>query len=554
MPLSTPFDLSTKLDTAAANSLIAGNTTVAAAVASSVQRDPLSSLSGIGSPSGNVLEVVDAADNIVARIGPSGILELHGLSSSGAITLPANVGTVAPTLVPLQTISGVGDVTVAFTDANDSVYGGYLVDGTPVGVINGALQIIAGPQAATAYSFDAATGATFETASNLLRMFIVWGQSLAAGGNANPTDPPVTTAPPHPGFALMLTPGPWPDSRAITGLTDLVESRYSTTAETICSQFAKSMIDRCNAALGFKPKLLMAVAASGGQPYTNIKRGTAVFAELLRLISTARALANAQGLTLEVSAILMMHGEQDFADGTERARYRRMIQQGRAMIDEDARRITGQQRPVRLVTYQTNRGASTIGSANRIALAQFDAAADPLIACAGPLYHVPLATGDTAHPSAAGYAQLGAQFADAVFADLHGATFQPTHIADVWWQSATTIRVRYNRAVTLDTSGAIVDATALGSGLGFDVTDASNALTISGVAAVAGSSDTLEITLASAPTGRRPRLFYACKVTGSGSAGNQTGARGCVRAATSYATSATGATLYHWAAVQVLDL
>jgi hypothetical protein len=554
MPLSTPVDLSTKLDSAAASSLLAGSATVAAAVAASVQRDPLTSLSGVGSPAGNVLEIVDAADNLLARIGPSGALELHGLSSTGAVTLPPISGTVAPSLVPLQTLSGVGDMIAAFTDANDSVYGGYLVDGTPVGVVNGALQSLSGTQAAVTYGFDAATGATFENNPNLLRMFIVWGQSLATGGNANGADLPVTITAPHPGFALMVSPGPWPDGRAITSLTDLVESRYSTSAETICSQFAKIVIDRCNGVLGFKPKLLLGVAGSGGQPYTNIKRGTAVYSELLRLISTAKALANAQGLTLEVSAILMMHGEQDFADGTERLRYRLMVGQGRAMIDEDARRITGQQRPVRLYTYQTNRGSSVAGTLNRIALAQLDVARDPLTACVGPIYSVPLATGDTAHPSAAGYAQIGAQFGDAVLADLFGATFQPTQIVECWWQTATTIRARYNRAITLDTSGAIVDASALGAGLGFDVTDTTGMLAISGVAAVAATTDTLELTLASAPTGKRARLFYACKVTGTGSAGNQTGARGCVRAAASYATSATGTTLYHWAAVQVFDL
>jgi hypothetical protein len=555
MPLSTPIDLSTKLDSAAASSLIAGNATVAAAVAASVQRDPLTSLSGVGSPTGNVLEIVDAADNLLARIGPSGVLELHGLSSAGSVTLPATVGTVVPTLVPLQTISGVGDMIVAFTDASDSVYGGYLVDGTPVGVVNGALQALSGAQTAVSYSFDATTGATFDTNTNLLRMFIVWGQSLAAGGNANASDAVVTTAAPHAGYALMFNPGPWPDGRAITSFADLVESRYSSTAETICSQFAKGVIDRCNSALGFKPKILMTVAASGGQPYTNIKRGTAVYTELLRLVTTAKTLAVAQGLTLEVAGILMMHGEQDFGDGTERDRYRRMITQGRTMIEEDVRRITGQGRAVRLITYQTNRGSSGAGLPTKPALAQLDAMnVDSLVTCAGPIYHVPLAATDTAHPSAIGYAQIGAQFADVALSELFGATFQPTHIVEAWWQTASTIRVRYGRAITLDTSNAVVDGTALGAGLGFDATDTTGTLTISGVAAVSGTTDTLEITLSATPTGKRPRLFYAQRVTGAGGMGNQTGARGCVRASASYATSVTGPALYHWATVQVFDL
>jgi hypothetical protein len=147
------------------------------------------------------------------------------------------------------------------------------------------------------------------------------------------------------------------------------------------------------------------------------------------------------------------------------------------------------------------------------------------------------------HPDSASYVVLGTEHGDCIFEECFGPGYHPLKVVEAAWKSATEIDLTYSLKtgpLVIDTSGTVVTPpTWAGSLHGFQCFDSNGMVPISSAAVMVDNSmetaagrhaRILRLTLASAPTGRSPRLHYATRNDGSGaSSGRATGPRGCIR-------------------------
>jgi hypothetical protein len=336
-------------------------------------------------------------------------------------------------------------------------------------------------------------------------MICAWGQSLALGGNSDPDDETFTTTALDPGFSLMFDMGPWPERGAVTALINLRNPSKTepsggigrtAVTETLGPRMFNVVQQRLFAALGQYQRMIWSVAGAGGAPIYMLKRGTPVYAELLRLVERGAALSKSQlGAQMYLPGIVVVHGE---ADGfCPPGRYARDLVRLRQDIDEDVRAITGQVEPVRLLLTQPVRGSSSaaleVGTPNGMLLASD---IDPYCVVLGPKLHGRWnAAVDGTHPLAVGYAHLAETYGHALTDLLFGRGWVPTRVEEAYWISSTVLQLQYSRPVVLDTSGASLPTAGVDN-LGFDIVQragkdetnyAGTAMTISSVAAVASA-------------------------------------------------------------------
>ncbi len=486
---------------------------------------------------------------------------LPTLTISGALIAPG-VDTEYPTIANWASIT---------CDNTGRIVSGMMKDGSTWATQNGALVQTSGVSTGAAHSFayDYTTGLAVPTDALTDYLVMINGQSWALGAvPAGQTgDGTVTTAAQWPGNALMFDQGAIPSGAAVAGYIDLHEQNYHGSYETACSGMADFIMSAVNTQLGaaYLPRMIFAVAALGGNAYWDnrdstygLKPGSNTYAESVRLVQRAYDISKAAGRKLVVISQCVIHGEQDFSNSTPKALYQRALDQWRAHFEEDVKRITGQSEPVRQYVSQVQRGGSTAGSPALPALAALAAEArNPLIRCVGPVYQAPGGT-DGAHLLARGYRQIGRIFGKFIIDDLFGPYAQPLRVIAAWWVSSTVFRLQYSKPITID-DGSHVDATGLTAGVGVDFTDGTGSPPTVSSATVTGT-DTLEVTLSSAPTGKRPQVFIAAlrpSGTGSGSGigGYAGGARSLIRSTTSFDTDAlTSVTSYHWACQEQIAL
>jgi hypothetical protein len=358
---------------------------------------------------------------------------------------------------------------------------------------------------------------------------------------------------------------PRPDGAAVDRFVACVEADGpgagdgGSVKETVCTSFGNMLYERFDDKVGTTPTILMAIAGTGGTPYRGLKRGSPNYAELLRLVEQAVIIAAADSKRIIVPGFIVLHGEADNGEvrGEEYARY---LAQWRSNVDADVRAITGQHEPVRMLVSQCNRrSASNKLDSDTPLGALLAMKLDPHICCAGPIYDTD-ADSSATHPYSWDYLKMGTRFAYAAFDEWFDVGYQPLHVRKAWWQTATTFRVQYNRPVTVDSSGAIIDtATDISATKGFIFQDGttSGTPTVTGVALVGGTTDTVELTLSGASSGLDPRFLYATYST-IGSMGRFTGPRGCIRTATQWGTArddrVSGGTVpvYDWACTETI--
>jgi len=465
--------------------------------------------------------------------------------------------------VPLMHIPGIGPASVVFQDAAGRIAGGITIWARWFEARGGVYVYAGGDNThLNAYTFGGSGDPrALLTDPNVLYVIPGIGQSLQRGGVSPPfANLAYSTVALHPGRALMFDAGIRPDGAAVAGFVDLIES--VPTGETISSGLVNTFISQLDATLGTKPRVLTFTAAQSNQSYRNLKRGSAQYTELLRLVNAAKALAALQGWRVIVPAVVMLHGEADRTGSgaayseRDRVTYHGWLKQWQRHIDADIRAITGQDNAVRMLTYQTEAHADTQLDAIGPAMAQLDAHAEHgLIAMASPIYAAER-SGDLVHPTGLGYLRIGTSIGRAAADDICGLPWEPLRPIRAEWVSDTVIRVRYLVPVSplvLDESDTIVKVAGIETGKGFDFVDGSiTPPTIAAVALTSGATNAIDITLSAAPTGRAPKLYYACKRTGT-SDGPVTGARGLVRDSQSL-NDTQGQATYNWSVAFVLDL
>jgi hypothetical protein len=460
----------------------------------------------------------------------------------------------------------IGDWSVLELDATGRPVYGETFSGLIYKAKAGALAISSGGSDAAphTYAYDHLTGTAVIADALTDYLVIINGQSWAVGGYAGDAgEATVTTAPQHPGYALMLNAGVRPSGATVSSFVDLYEQNQGGSYESPASGMADIIMSGLQSRIGSKPRIVFCSASLGGQAYFDardpaygLKRGSATYAEGLRLVTRAKEISAAAGRKLIVLAQVVIHGEQDFTNGTPKAMYQRALDQWQMHFDQDARAITGQLDPVRMYVTQVNRGGSSIGSPSPQALAQLAAEdSNPAIRCVGAVYQGPSGS-DGSHLRAVGYRMLGRLVGKFILEDLYGPYEQPLRVVDAWWVSSTVARLKYSKSIAVETGDTLVVTSTLGADKGVKFTDGTGSPpAVSGVAVVSGATDTLEVTLAAAPTGKNPRLTVAAYRPGGTGSGATNGARSGIRSSTAIDTDAlTGITQYHWACQEQIIL
>lgn len=347
--------------------------------------------------------------------------------------------------------------TIAYLD------GSYVVTGAGQGAVvaNPAPGYVRLPASPTISQFLRGTHIRMP---NRVMMIIGWGQSLILGGNGVPYDQTFTTTALNPGWSLMFDQGPWPERGTVNSIVDLRNPANDEprggigrtgTIETYGPRMFDVMQKRLLADTGTQQRMLWSVAGAGGAPYYTMKRGTPVYAEMLRLVEQAAALAKSQfNAQLYVAGIFVAHGEADGFAPPER--YGADMVRFRQDAEEDVREITGQRDPVRLLMTQPVRGSAVApldpGTPNGMLVA---ADRDPYCVVLGGKLHSRWDNAyDGVHPLAIGYAHIAETYGHALGDLLYGRGFEPTRIQSAWWATPTLLQLQYTRPVVLDASGA----------------------------------------------------------------------------------------------------
>lgn len=516
--------------------------------------------------------ILAMSDTGLWALRPSGILGLLG--SGGTTTSTTDTITTAALPLPDGSVAA-----VYWVDADDKPF--MAVGSTGLWTLVDGVLTKSGVASVETYTGGGAYSSIYGTSdrqpwaygdSNVIIMVPVVGQSLAMGSNPDagtPIDTARTTTATYPdnvlkfgitgqSYGRVIPNGANVDRFVACTEVDIVGDDGAGggyTKETICTAFGNTLYERFSAKVGATPQILMAVAAHGGTPYRGLHRGSPNYAELLRLATRAVQIAAADGKRIIIPGVIIQHGEANNGDAAEE--YARNLTQWRANIDADLRAITRQYEPVRALIPQCNRrSASSRATASTPLSPLLADKMDPLVVCAGPIYDVD-ADSTATHPYSWGYLKMGTRYAYAAFDEWFDVGYRPLFAIEAYAQTNTTYRIKYNRAITVDDSGTIIDtALDISANRGFIFQDGTlSPPSVTNVTAI--SADTIELTLSGVPSGYYPRFHYATYSTVA-SMGRITGPRGCIRATASWGTArddrAGGGTVpvYDWACTQTI--
>lgn len=425
-----------------------------------------------------------ATDTTIGMLRGDG--ETYSMNADGTFRLlnPASFES------PLVEVSGIGPCLFVVCDGGTNVIFCQTVTGDTYELISGSLQKVRGRLTSTdtLWDLDVATGFKAPHDVNLMLGFLVVGQSWAQGVNEG-TDTAFTTTALDPDRSVMSSGGACPPSGIFTNFAPLVEG-VGVGKETICSRASHAVQGALDGALGRKMLQFWGVAALGGTPYTGLERGTNPYTFALQLVQSAAAAATAAGYTFRLSHLIVIEGETDFINGTQRDVYLRNLNNWLQNFDDDIRPITNQTEPLRALVYQTALGYGTPPRDPNVSTAELDWSNTYMsrVLCTGPWY---AGTSDQAvggngiHLTCESYAYMGETLGHALLYNFFGPGWSPLQILTATWRSATVVRLTYSRPVMIDTSGTIVNDSNLDHH-GYDVVDGTGtAVTISSTALVA---------------------------------------------------------------------
>jgi len=394
-----------------------------------------------------------------------------------------------------------------------------------------------------------------------LIMIPMYGQSLAVGISSGAL---YTTSAIAPGRALMFNGGARPligptwdritsdDLRAVTDdrlltLTNLQEALVTNAGETQLSGIAQ-WLNRAGVTEA-SSALLLDTFAIGGSPIQYLQKGTKPYANLIRSIERAKAMADYLGVTLEVPLVAYDQGESDY-DKTL-AVFKAALLQLQSDLSADIAAIMGDALIRPLLCWQPS--SWTAPGLNRATAnsprAILDAAiTNPAqIKVIGPQYFDPLFSPDGIHKLSQGYRRYG-EYAGRAAALVRAG--QPTGALYATAASATgtAISVTFNKNCFIDAAGAVTDPGQYGVRLVNTDTNAAIALS-----SISISGITLTATAASAPAGSGWTIGIADIGTVGQLAGPTAGARSCIRD-TSADACADGSAMHNWACHQQIAL
>jgi hypothetical protein len=313
--------------------------------------------------------------------------------------------------------------------------------------------------------------------------------------------------------------------------------------ETMSSGFANLVAELARIDGGDDHDLLLSVHASGAKSYVQLKKGTRPYARGMAQVVAARDLAKSLGKSYVVRAVANVHGESDHAEKS--TRYHADLVQWQADYENDIKALTGQTEPVPMFQSQISSWTKMMRGTETSAIPGAQLAAhlgsNGKIILVGPKYHLQYSK-DGVHLTSEGYRHMGEDYAKAYRrVVLEGKRWEPLRPISTTREDAV-ITVKFvvpEPPLVLDTN-LVSDP----GSYGFEYSDSSaSSPTVTKVEVTA--SDTVVITLSSAPTGDDRHLRYAFTGVRGARSGPQTGARGNLR--DSDATrSRSGHRLYNW--------
>jgi hypothetical protein len=356
------------------------------------------------------------------------------------------------------------------------------------------------------------------------------GQSLASGvGGA----PPLSMSQPY--ANRMFVTGALAGATGLTSFVPLVERDVETMSSSFSSQITKLTRDA-----GGSHDMLVSVHAVGGAPYRIMKKGNPPYAVSIAQVTAAHAIARAQNLAHDVTAITSADGGGDHVD--KNTHLADDLAEWQHDFETDIHAITGRTGTIPLFLTQYS-SWTEYDPTSPIPLAQLRAHVEHpgKVFVVGPRYAFQYGP-DGVHLTNEGYRQMGEYYARAYRKVVveHG-TWEPLRPKTVT-RTGAVITVRFivpAPPLVLDTTLA----TNPGN-LGFEYADDGPASpTITSIALTA--ADTVAITLSAEPTSTSRRIRYAYTGILGAHAGLTTGAHGNLR--DSDATpSRNGYPLYDW--------
>jgi hypothetical protein len=352
------------------------------------------------------------------------------------------------------------------------------------------------------------------------------GQSLAVGTEGNP---PLTTSQPFNNLKLSLEKvmvPPWDSNNSAFKMIPLVEpvreygyyygGAYpgNIFGETPHAAMANQITSLVRAASGKDYISVHTNVGETGQGIDALSKGAAettysgrAYAATLFEVNAIKRLATQEGKTYGVGAIIITHGERDAGNTS----YESQLHTLWSDYNKDIKAITGQTQSIPMFIVQQNSCGSTGTSASM--QTQWRAGVDYPgdMVCVGPNYQRQYAA-DGVHLTAAGYQQLGEQFAKVYYERVVlGRDWQPLQPAGVQ-KSGNIITVHFNVPVgplVWDTTLPQPNQSTLTewkNGKGFEVYTSTQRITISSVE-IAG--DSVKITCAGDVPSSGVKVGYA---------------------------------------------
>ncbi len=380
---------------------------------------------------------------------------------------------------------------------------------------------------------------------------IVTGQSLAAGGSTISQSPVTITSAADYGVICFST-GPKVDFKYDT----LNESLLGSVIPARENVGTRPGQESPSSGIAYKTheitghSVLVSDACSSGTAIADISSGTATFTGATKMIQAAVAMAEQLGMEY-VPVLVLIHGNQNAANGTSVASYRASMESLRAQYEMVINAATAKTDSLHMFVGQLSNvvpygGTAGTTKTNTIGIAQYQEARDnALIHLASAQYARPYSDGE--HLTSAGYRTEGEVIGTVVggwINDNSKSSLVPVESGVV--QSGNTITIPVAGCV----GNLVIDTTRVVNpgNYGFLITGG----TIASVT-VEGADDTARIVITKTDNTATTRISYAETGIAGQSPGAITGSRGCIHDSQS-GTSLAGLPLYNDLAVFAFQL
>lgn len=358
-----------------------------------------------------------------------------------------------------------------------------------------------------------------------------WGQSLETGADSTV----VNSSAEFPANALMFNTGirdgmaASVTASAITGFVPLVQSSSSPSKEAPQSGRANQLVNDLRSRSGIEPTFLFTASALGGSSYTDLKRGTTYYQNILTQAERAVALAAARDQEVYIPAVFVCHGEADEDEGTSATQYAYYMDEFQRNLAQDLSAITGKFEDPVILMYQTSSWTAYGNTTPTSAIAQLAAMkANEKIRVTNPNYIFEYQDGtlgtSKAHLQRKDYVVLGEYQGRALYRMLRG--FDPLPVYPTATSlSGNVVSITFNvpvQPLVLDEE-RVTDP----GNYGFEYYDSTSSASVSAVT-VNANGVSIDITLDATPSGADKAIRYAYTSVSGNIPGITTGPRGCL--------------------------